>query len=163
MAKKTQRARKRLPKAKPAAGEATAHSLTGSAVTDLFAPPAPSSAPGAFAFLASAVDPFTDKEHCWGSAVNLFSKIEQHHGVEAAKRMFLALAAPSDRQRQTVEGAMLWVTYEIFRKQHKGLGLKKAAKLISKWFELGGGNDLPTPDTVLQRLKRLQRKRREKS
>jgi hypothetical protein len=176
MAKKTQRASKRPAKAKPASGvAATAHSLTGSAVTDLFGSAAPSKAPSAFALLGPAVDPFTSEEHCRGSAINLFLKIREHHGDEVAKRIFLSLGAPSKRQRKKLQDLNLWTAYELFR-QHKGVGLKKAALLIYKNFvdehrKTADATEMrlrvqeygESADATEQRLKRLQRERRKKS
>ena len=98
-----------------------------SAVTDLFPEGLPTQ-PSASHFQA-AVDPFTNEEHCWGSAVQLFHKIEEHHGIDVAKRMFKALGAPTKRQRKRLQDAPLWSAYEIFR-EHDGVGLKKAALLI---------------------------------
>jgi hypothetical protein len=179
MAKKTQRASKRLPKAKPAAGEAaTAHSLTGSAVTDLFGSAAPSKAPSAFALLGPAVDPFTEKAHCRGSARNLFDKIKEHHGIDFARQLFRSLGA--ERKLETpkrLRDLDLWTAYEVFRK-HRGVGLKKVAHLIYTNFveEYGKSADATEAEmhlreevygssagATLQRIKRLQRERRKKS
>jgi hypothetical protein len=84
---------------------------------------------GASHLLALAIDPFTNEEHCWGSAVLLFSKIREHHGDDVAKRMFKALAAPTKRQRKRLQEQMLWTMYEITR-QHDSVGLKKTARAL---------------------------------
>jgi hypothetical protein len=162
MAKKTQRARKRLPKAEPAAGEAaTANSLTGSAVTDLFGSSAPSNAPGAFASLASAVDPFANEQHCRYSARTLFDKIKEHHGIDLARRIFKSLSAPRKRETpKRLRDLMLLDTYEMLQSQYPGWGRERAARYIDKIFPLEYGKNA---GAVFEQLRRLQRKRRKKS
>src|SRR5262249_23305713 len=61
-----------------------------------------------------SADPLGTIDHCWSTAVNLFSEIEKRHGTTVAKRLFRSLGSPSPRQRKKVQDAMLLSTYEIY-------------------------------------------------
>ena len=173
MAKRKKTARSRPAKAKPAeANSKYVEQLTAELIADPAIqaawnvrayPPMRSSAvadlfPNPTDLLGPKLDPFTNEEHCWGSAVHLFHKIEEHHGADLAKRMFKALAAPTKRQRKRLQDMMLWDLYEISR-EHDGVGLKKAARLIHERFGREYG---ATPDAIETHLKRLQRGRKKK-
>jgi hypothetical protein len=134
MAKKTQRARKRSPKAKPAAGEPTAHGLTGSAVADLFG------------------DPLASVESCKRAARSLFMQISSRHGTEAAERIF-ATARPTDRRRKLIK-EQIRTFYMIGKSQ--GWNLQETAKKLIDWNkEHKAGYDLQSEVAVKKAIRRL--------
>jgi hypothetical protein len=114
---------------------------------------------GASHLLELAVDPFANKEYCWGSAVQLFHKVKEHHGVDLAKRMFLALAEPSKRRRKVLKDETLWSSYELLQTIQKGWGRKRAARHFHCFFR---GEYGATEGAIEKRLKMLHRERRKK-
>jgi len=92
--------------------------------------------------------------------VELFKEIKERHGVDKAKGMFEAVAAPSKRQRKLHEDKLLWRAYKGLPGSEK---VGKAAELIHERFRKNGWPVFgASADATRKRLLREQRDLREK-
>jgi hypothetical protein len=78
------------------------------------------------------VDPLSTTDGCWCAAVGLFSAIRERHGTAQAERIFRKLGAPTGRQREKLQDAMLLSFVGLLHQLHGIKKIQQAARYIAE-------------------------------